>query len=95
MVILGQDPYHGEGQAEGLSFSVPKGIVIPPSLRNIFKEVDENFEFTTKHQTGNLQKWTNQGVLLLNSNLTGRGGAGFPTGINLGGFANISIKQKK
>ena len=70
VVILGQDPYHQEGQAEGLSFSVKTGKKIPPSLKNIFKEVDENFELTTKHQTGNLQKWSNQGVLLLNSNLT-------------------------
>ena len=70
VIILGQDPYHQEGQAEGLSFSVPKGIVIPPSLRNIFKELqsdDVNFSIP---EHGNLVSWANQGVLLLNSVLT-------------------------
>ena len=69
VVILGQDPYHGEGQAEGMSFSVPEGIKIPPSLRNIYKELasDLNIE-TPKH--GHLASWAKQGVLLLNSVLT-------------------------
>jgi len=70
VIILGQDPYHGEGQAEGLSFSVPKGIVIPPSLRNIFKELQSDDVSFYKPEHGNLVSWANQGVLLLNSVLT-------------------------
>ena len=70
VIILGQDPYHQEGQAEGLSFSVPKGIVIPPSLRNIFKELQSDDVSFSKPEHGNLVSWTNQGVLLLNSVLT-------------------------
>ena len=70
VIILGQDPYHGEGQAEGLSFSVPKGIVIPPSLRNIFKELQSDDVGFSKPEHGNLVSWANQGVLLLNSVLT-------------------------
>jgi uracil-DNA glycosylase len=70
VIILGQDPYHGEGQAEGLSFSVPKGIVIPPSLRNIFKELQSEDIGFTKPEHGNLVSWANQGVLLLNCVLT-------------------------
>ena len=69
VVILGQDPYHGEMQANGLSFSVNKGIKLPPSLKNIFKEISEdlNIEF---NDNGDLKKWAKQGVLLLNSVLT-------------------------
>ena len=70
VIILGQDPYHQEGQAEGLSFSVPKGIVIPPSLRNIFKELQSDDVGFSKPEHGNLASWANQGVLLLNSVLT-------------------------
>ncbi len=70
VIILGQDPYHREGQAEGLSFSVPKGIVIPPSLRNIFKELQSDDVRFSKPEHGNLVSWANQGVLLLNSVLT-------------------------
>jgi uracil-DNA glycosylase len=70
VIILGQDPYHGEGQAEGLSFSVSKGMDIPPSLRNIFKELEnDDVEFTSSDH-GNLVSWAKQGVLLLNSVLT-------------------------
>jgi len=71
VVILGQDPYHGNGQAHGLSFSVPKGIKSPPSLKNIFKELhgDLNFEIPNH---GDLTTWAQQGVLLLNSTLTVR-----------------------
>jgi len=71
VVIIGQDPYHGEGQADGLAFSVPKSIVLPPSLRNIFKEINsdkECIEFTH----GTLDSWAKQGVLLLNTVLTVR-----------------------
>ena len=70
VIILGQDPYHGEGQAEGLSFSVPKGIVIPPSLRNIFKELQSDDVSFSIPEHGNLVSWADQGVLLLNSVLT-------------------------
>ena len=70
VIILGQDPYHGEGQAEGLSFSVPKGITIPPSLRNIYKELEEDDVDFTNPEHGNLISWAQQGVLLLNSVLT-------------------------
>ena len=69
LVILGQDPYHGAGQAHGLSFSVPDGVKIPPSLRNIYKELasDLGKEIPV---SGNLEHWAKQGVLLLNSTLT-------------------------
>lgn len=69
VVILGQDPYHGLGQAHGLSFSVPKGVAVPPSLRNIFKEVSQDLGLPTPSH-GCLQSWAQQGVLLLNSVLT-------------------------
>jgi len=69
VVIMGQDPYHGSGQANGLSFSVSEGIKPPPSLRNIFKELKADINFKIpKH--GNLEKWAQQGVLMLNSSLT-------------------------
>lgn len=71
VVIVGQDPYHGEGQAEGLSFSVPKGIPMPPSLQNIFKELHSEFG-TPKPSHGSLVSWAEQGVLLLNATLTVR-----------------------
>ena len=70
VIILGQDPYHGEDQAEGLSFSVPKGIPIPPSLRNIYEELETDDVEFNKPSHGNLISWAKQGVLLLNSVLT-------------------------
>jgi uracil-DNA glycosylase len=71
VVILGQDPYHGPGQAHGLCFSVNKGIVKPPSLINIFKEIQSDLGIAPpKH--GNLESWADQGVLLLNATLTVR-----------------------
>ncbi|HEY5716773.1 MAG TPA: uracil-DNA glycosylase [Psychromonas sp.] len=70
VVILGQDPYHGEGQAHGLSFSVPEGIKIPPSLRNIYKELSTSIEGYKIPESGNLEHWAKQGVLLLNAVLT-------------------------
>lgn len=71
VVILGQDPYHGAGQAHGLSFSVPEGAKFPPSLRNIFKEVDAEFHGGEKREVStNLSRWAEQGVLLLNATLT-------------------------
>ncbi|MFN5705561.1 MAG: uracil-DNA glycosylase [bacterium] len=69
LVILGQDPYHGEGQAHGLAFSVPEGIEIPPSLKNIFKEIADDLNLSLP-DNGNLERWARQGVLLLNSVLT-------------------------
>jgi uracil-DNA glycosylase len=71
VVIIGQDPYHGTGQAHGLSFSVPKGVKIPPSLQNIFKELHADISFNIPEH-GNLEKWAKQGVLLLNATLTVR-----------------------
>ena len=70
VVILGQDPYHGEGQAHGLSFSVPVGVKIPPSLRNIYKELSDDLNWSTQPENGDLTAWAKQGVLLLNTVLT-------------------------
>lgn len=73
VVILGQDPYHGAGQAHGLCFSVRQGVAIPPSLRNIYQELRDDLGSTIpKH--GNLEQWARQGVLLLNTTLTVRAG---------------------
>jgi uracil-DNA glycosylase len=69
VVILGQDPYHGEGQAHGLSFSVEQGVRLPPSLQNIYKELKADLGISPS-PSGNLQRWAEQGVLLLNSVLT-------------------------
>lgn len=71
VVILGQDPYHGAGQAHGLSFSVPNGIKAPPSLVNIFKEIQNEYGYPIPAH-GNLESWATQGVLLLNALLTVR-----------------------
>jgi uracil-DNA glycosylase len=72
-VIIGQDPYHGPGQAHGLCFSVPRGVPIPPSLRNIYKELHDDLGIAPANH-GNLQSWAEQGVLLLNAVLTVRQG---------------------
>ncbi|MXO60747.1 uracil-DNA glycosylase [Altererythrobacter salegens] len=69
VVILGQDPYHGPGQAHGLSFSVPDGVRIPPSLVNIYKELNSDLGIAPRPD-GNLEHWARQGVLLLNNSLT-------------------------
>jgi len=74
VVILGQDPYHGENQAHGLSFSVQKGITIPPSLRNIYKELQTDLPGFVPPNHGDLTEWAEQGVLLLNASLTVRAG---------------------
>lgn len=77
VVILGQDPYHGPGQAMGLCFSVPDGVPMPPSLRNIFQEIRDDLGLPVP-ASGNLQSWADQGVLLLNATLTvveGRAGS--------------------
>ena len=73
VVILGQDPYHGVGQAHGLSFSVPRGVPAPPSLKNIFKEIESDLGVKMSG-CPNLEKWASQGVLLLNAVLTVRSG---------------------
>ena len=72
VVLIGQDPYHGKGQAHGLSFSVQKGIKPPPSLINIFKEIQSDTGVAMPANTGDLTQWAQQGVLLLNASLTVR-----------------------
>lgn len=72
VVIIGQDPYHGVGEANGLSFSVNDNIKIPPSLRNIFREINSDLDSVFMPTSGNLEKWADQGVLLLNASLTVR-----------------------
>jgi uracil-DNA glycosylase len=69
VVILGQDPYHGPGQAHGLCFSVPDGVQVPPSLLNIYKELESDLGIA-RRPSGNLERWARQGVLLLNNSLT-------------------------
>ncbi len=70
VVILGQDPYHEAGQAEGLAFSVPPGVKTPPSLQNILKEIETDLGHPSSLKDGNLNEWAQQGVLLLNASLT-------------------------
>ncbi|MDA3833541.1 MAG: uracil-DNA glycosylase, partial [Spirochaetales bacterium] len=70
-VIIGQDPYHGPGQAHGLCFSVKDNVDYPPSLKNIFREIKEDIDISC-HASGNLERWAKQGVLLLNDTLTVR-----------------------
>ena len=77
VVILGQDPYHGPGQAHGLSFSVQNGVKPPPSLVNIFKEIQNNLGTAMPRDYGNLTRWAEQGVLLLNVSLTVRANEAF------------------
>ena len=74
VVVIGQDPYHGINQANGLCFSVNKGISHPPSLINIFKEIEGDLNFKFENSNGDLSKWANQGVMLLNATLTVREG---------------------
>ena len=93
VVIIGQDPYHGYGQANGLSFSVAPGVKMPPSLINIFNEVhsDTGAPFP---QDGDLSRWANQGVLLLNSSLTVRDGSpGSHTGIGWEEFTDAVVEK--
>jgi uracil-DNA glycosylase len=71
VVILGQDPYHGAGQANGLCFAVGQGVALPPSLQNIYKEIEKDIG-PLKNKTGDLERWAKQGVLLLNATLTVR-----------------------
>lgn len=77
VVILGQDPYHGENQANGLAFSVNDGVQMPPSLVNIYKEIEKDIGQKSINKNGNLENWAKQGVLMLNATLTvGAGMAG-------------------
>ncbi len=93
VVILGQDPYHGPGQAHGLSFSVPDGTPMPPSLRNIFKEIHDDLGLPVP-DSGNLQHWADQGVLLLNATLTVESGkAGSHQGKGWEQFTDAVIKK--
>jgi len=70
VVILGQDPYHGAKQANGLCFAVDEGTMLPPSLQNIFKEIESDLGEPLKNRSGDLSRWATQGVLLLNATLT-------------------------
>lgn len=72
VVIIGQDPYHGTGEANGLCFSVNDGVTIPPSLKNIFTEINREYDRILFPTSGNLERWAKQGVLLLNAGLTVR-----------------------
>ena len=72
VVILGQDPYHGSGQANGLCFAVGEEVPLPPSLQNIFKEIESDLGQRLVNRTGDLERWARQGVLLLNATLTVR-----------------------
>ena len=87
VVIIGQDPYHGPGQAEGLSFSVPHGIPLPPSLVNIYHEIETDLGVKL-HKDGSLRGWAEQGVFLLNAVLTVR--AGQPTSHSRIGWAEFT-----
>lgn len=89
VVIIGQDPYHGENQAHGLSFSVEKDVNIPPSLKNIYKELAQDCNCYVPNN-GNLTKWAKQGVLMLNSVLTVR--AGNPNSHKGMGWEKITTK---
>lgn len=93
VVLLGQDPYHGPGQAHGLCFSVPEGVRPPPSLQNIFKEIQTDIG-TPIPASGNLERWADQGVFLLNATLTVRAGqAGSHQGKGWETFTDSVIKR--
>ncbi|TCO08778.1 uracil-DNA glycosylase [Natronoflexus pectinivorans] len=92
VVLLGQDPYHGAGQAHGLCFSVPDGVRQPPSLKNIFKEIQEDIGTPPPH-SGDLTRWAKQGILLLNATLTVRAStAGSHQGKGWEQFTDAAIK---
>lgn len=93
VVIIGQDPYHGPGQAHGLCFSVNDGIDFPPSLRNIFKEINNDLSIPIP-PSGNLTRWANQGILLLNATLTVRANqAGSHQKMGWETFTDAAIKK--
>lgn len=92
VVILGQDPYHNVGQAQGMSFSVPKGVPLPPSLQNIFKEIRDDLSIL-EPDCGDLSYWAKQGVLLLNTVLTVRAHQAFShRGIGWEEFTDATIR---
>ena len=94
VVIIGQDPYHGDGQAHGLSFSVKKGVTVPPSLKNIYKELETDIEGFKTPDHGNLTQWAEEGVLLLNATLTVRAHqAGSHQGKGWEAFTDQAISQ--
>ena len=72
MVIIGQDPYHGRGEADGLCFSVARGVAVPPSLENMYKELESDIPGFKRPTHGNLESWARQGVFMLNASLTVR-----------------------
>lgn len=93
VVILGQDPYHGPKQANGLCFAVEEGVPLPPSLKNIFKEIESEYGTTMIHRSGDLTRWAKQGVLLLNATLTVQAHlAGSHQGKGWETFTDASIK---
>lgn len=93
VVILGQDPYHGPDQANGLCFAVGEGIRLPPSLQNIFKEIESDLGTPVIHKSGDLERWAKQGVLLLNATLTVRAHqAGSHQGKGWEEFTDAAIK---
>lgn len=93
VVILGQDPYHGPRQANGLCFAVDEGVPLPPSLQNIFKEIETEFGTPLVHRSGDLTRWAEQGVLLLNATLTVRGRlAGSHQGHGWERFTDAAVK---
>ena len=93
VVILGQDPYHGAGQAMGLSFSVPRGVKIPPSLANIYKEIRDDLG-VTEPNSGDLSYWAKQGVLLLNATLSvSAGQANSHSGFGWQEFTDAAIRN--
>jgi uracil-DNA glycosylase len=92
VVILGQDPYHGPGQAHGLCFSVPEGCPVPPSLRNIYKELESDLGIAPAAH-GDLSRWADQGVLLLNNALTVQAGAaGSHQGLGWEEFTDAAVR---
>ena len=94
VVIIGQDPYHNPGQAHGLCFSVQPGVTPPPSLKNIYQEIENNLGIKKDYAQGNLTNWANQGVLLLNAVLTVRKNqAGSHAGRGWEKFTDEAIKQ--
>lgn len=93
VVILGQDPYHGPKQANGLCFAVGEDVALPPSLQNIFKEIESDLGTPLVHKTGDLERWAKQGVLLLNATLTVRARlAGSHQGKGWEAFTDAAIK---
>jgi uracil-DNA glycosylase len=94
LVIIGQDPYYTPGRAHGLSFSVPTGIPLPPSLKNIYREIENDLMIKKDYADGNLESWAKQGVFLLNSILTvEKGKAASHRGKGWESFTNFVIKK--